>query len=161
MPNFFSTQATALNASPPVRIKVNLLNGRIRYAFGQFANPASNGALIADIIYMVRIPRGGRILGHMSQLSWGTGAASCTLNAGDNVAPTRHMAATSIASAGVALLQGVTWSTGVIGYEVTDESRDGTGVASATNDGDIRHTVAGANVLASQLIALHLPYVHD
>ena len=162
MANFLSTEITSLTATPPVRIKVNKLMGRLRYAFGQFTNPASSGAAVADILYMLRIPKGGRILGHLSQMSWSTGAASSTLNVGDMVSAFRHVGATAVTTAGTVTPQSVTSSNGVAGYEVTDETRDGaTGLPSATNDGDIRSTVAGASLQASQVIALHMVYVHD
>ena len=161
MANFFSTEVTSLNAAPPVKVKVNRLNGRLRYAFGQFTNPASSGAGIADIIYFTRIPRGGRILGWMSSVSWSTGTASSTMNLGDSVTAARHLAATAITTAGNATPQVVTSSNGVAGYEVTDETRDGTGVPTSTNDSDLRGTVAGAVVAASQIIATHMVYVQD
>lgn len=159
MANFFSTQATALNTSPPTKIKVNLLGGRLRYSFAQFTNFVA--AAIADVIYMGRLPRGARMLGHLSQVTWNTGAASCTANLGDNVTVARHMGATAITAAGNSTPQFVTSSNGVIGYETTDETRDGTGTPTSTNDCDLRHTLAGANMQASQIIANHIMFVQD
>lgn len=159
MANFFSTQITSLNASPPVRVKVNLLQARIRIAIGQYTVPASPPA-IADIVYLTRVPRGARILGNLSQLNFSAGQASETLNVGDNVTAARHLAATSVTAAGTAVPQAA-MANGVTGYETTDETRDGTGLASSTNDCDLRSTVAGAAMVAAQVVALHVAFAQD
>lgn len=158
--NFFTTQLTSMNAAPPVRIKVNLNNGRIRYACGLWAANAV-APQIADILYFVRLPVGARILGWLSQLSFNAGTAASTMNLGDNASAARHLAATAINAAGVAVPQAVTGSLGVTAYETTDGTKDGTGVPSATNDTDIRGTVAGAVVAVTQNLALHMAYVQD
>ena len=158
--NFFSTEVTNLNATPPVRVKVNKLHGRIRFAMGLW--PATNPApAVADIIYFVRLPVGARILGHLSRLSFNAGTVASTMNLGDNVSAARHLAATAINAAGNATPSVVTESLGVAPYETTDASKDGTGVPSATNDCDIRGTVAGAAVAVTQTIGLYMAYVHD
>lgn len=160
MANFFSTQVTAMQTTPPTRIKVNLLQGRLRFAFGQFTNPASSGVQIADVIYYLRLPRGARVMGFISRLTYSTGAASSTVNVGDSVSAVRYLAATSITTAGQnAISQADT--NGSTPYETTDESRDGTGLPSATNDCDIRSVAAGAAMQASQSTALHAIYVQD
>lgn len=161
MANWFSTQVTSQNASPPVRVKVNLNHGRIRFACGLF--PATNPApAIADIIYFVRLPVGARILGFMSRLSWNAGTASSTMNLGDNVTVARHLAATAINAAGNATPSVVTDSLGTAPNETSDGSRDlATGVPSATNDCDIRGTIAGAAVATTQTIGLYMAYVQD
>ncbi len=161
MANFFSTQVTAMQTTPPTRIKVNLLQGRLRFAFGQFTNPAASGVQIADIIYWLRLPRGARLMGYLSRLSFGTGAASSTLNVGDTASATRHLTATSITAAGASIIAGVDQNGGT-SYETTDETRDGaTQLPSATNDCDLRSTAAGAAMQASQATALHVVYVQD
>lgn len=160
MPNFFSTQVTALATTPPTKIKVNLMGGRIRFSFGQFTNPAASGALIADVIYYTRIPRGSRVLGLPSRWTWSTGAASCTSNMGDNTSAARYAAATAITTAGNTSFFSAD-TNGAQLYEVSDESRDNTGVPSSTNDSDIRGTIAGANMQASQVVGVYVQYVQD
>jgi len=161
MANFFSTQVTQLMATPPTRQKANLLGGRMRFSFGQFTNPASGGAAIADVVYWTRVPKGGRVIGSLSRLNYATGAASCTMNVGDTVSATRYMTATSIATAGNTTLF-LRDSSGQIPYEITDESRDlATGLPASTNDSDLKSVVAGADVAASQVIGLHVIYVAD
>lgn len=158
--NFFSTEVTNLNATPPVRVKVNRLHGRIRFAMGLWAANAV-APQIADILYFVRLPVGVRILGYLSRLSFNAGTAASTMNLGDNVTPARHLAATAINAAGNATPSVVTDSLGVAPNETTDASKDGTGVPSATNDCDIRGTVAGAVVAVTQNIGLYVAYVQD
>lgn len=158
--NFFSTEVTNLNATPPVRVKVNRLHGRIRFAMGLWAANAT-APQIADILYFVRLPVGVRILGYLSRLSFNAGTAASTMNLGDNVTPARHLAATAINAAGNATPAVVTDSLGVAPNETTDASKDGTGVPSATNDADIRGTVAGAAVAVTQNLGLYMAYVQD
>ena len=159
MANWFGTEVTSLNAAPPVRVKVNRLNGRIRYASGLF--PATNPApAIADFIYLVRLPVGARILGWLSQLSWFTGTASETLTVGDTASTARHLAATAATTAGTAIPQAVTSATGATAFETTDGTLS-SGVPGSTNNCDIGCLVAGAAVATTQLIALHMAYVQD
>lgn len=159
MANFFSTQLTALNAAPPTKVKVNQLHGRVRYALGLWPATAS-APQIADFLYMVRVPVGARILGHLSQLAWFTGTALETLTVGDTASTARHLAATAATTAGNAIPQAVTGATGAIGFETTDGTL-ASGVPSATNNCDIGCLVAGAAVAVTQLIALHMAYVQD
>lgn len=158
--NFFSDVVTNLNAAPPVRVKVNRLHGRIRFALGLWAANAT-APQIADILYFVRLPKGVRILGHLSQLSFNAGTAASTMNLGDNASAARHLAATAINAAGVAVPDAVTKNLGVTPFETTDDTRDGTGLGSATNDCDLRGTVAGAVVAVTQNLALYMAYVQD
>lgn len=158
--NFFSDTITNMNAAPPVRIKVNRQHGRIRFALGLWAANAV-APQIADILYFVRLPVGVRILGYLSQLSFNAGTAASTMNLGDNVTVARHLAATAINAAGVAVPDAVTKNLGVTPGETTDGTKDGTGLASATNDTDIRGTVAGAVVAVTQNLALYMAYVQD
>ena len=90
MANFFGTEITSLNAAPPVRVKVNRLNGRIRYASGLWAANATAPA-IADFLYLVRLPVGARVLGWLSQLSMNAGTAAETLTVGDTASTARRL----------------------------------------------------------------------
>lgn len=158
--NFFSDVVTNLNAAPPVRVKVNRLHGRLRFAMGLWAANAV-APQIADILYFVRLPKGVRIIGHLSQLSFNAGTAASTMNLGDNASAARHLAATAINAAGVAVPDAVTKNLGVTPFETTDSGLDGTGVPTATNDCDLRGTVAGAVVAVTQNLALMMAYVQD
>src|SRR5688500_6834648 len=102
MPNFNADVQAALAATPPVRAKVNKLHGRLRFLESTFVTPAA-GLVIGDTRTWGPLPRGARVIGHLSQLRFGTGTASATLTLGDAASAARHLAATSIASAGVAV----------------------------------------------------------
>lgn len=159
MAAFYSSEVTNQNAAPPVRIKVNRGGGRLRYWLGVFTNPAAGGAAAADTIAFVRLPRGTRIAGWLSFVSWSTGAASCTMNLGDAASAARHLAATAITTAGTATPNVAAAANG-LSYETSVDTLDG-GNPTATNDCDIRGTIAAASVQASQVIACHMVGIQD
>jgi len=89
---------------PATRTKANKLGGRLRFAEFHYKAPASGAApAIGDIIMWGKLPLGARLIPHLSQLSWDTGTASCTLNLGDNIVPARHLAATAVTTTGAAI----------------------------------------------------------
>jgi hypothetical protein len=107
MATVYSTEQTTLNGpafgnGPATRVKANKQGGRIRFFEAQYTVPASPPA-IADKIVWGKLPVKARVIGHLSQLNWGTGnASSSTLNLGDNVSAARHLAATAVTTAGTA-----------------------------------------------------------
>lgn len=83
------------------RLKANKLNGRLRWFESMFVAPSSGTApAIADKIIWGKLPQKSRILGHLSKLYWNTGTAACTINLGDSLLATRHVAATAINATG-------------------------------------------------------------
>lgn len=158
MANFNSDNAALLALTPPSRVEVNKLHGRIRYMEALFTVPVS-GVAIADTITWGPIPRGARILGHLSELSWSTGAASSTLNLGDAASAARHLAATAVTTAGQAVPRAAS-ALGLASFETTDDSL-ASGLPSATNNTVLRSTVAGAALVAGQTIYLRMAYVLD
>lgn len=157
MTAFYSAEVTNLNATPPVRVKVNKLQSRIRYALGIYTAPATNPQ-IADTIAFVRLPKGCRVLGHISQVNFAVGTAACTMNLGDAASAARHLAATAINAAGVATPQAA--QVNGASFETTDESLT-SGDPTATNNCDLRGTVAGAVVAVGQVIAVHMCFTQD
>lgn len=109
MANFYSDNQTVVNGPQfgqplATRTKANKLGGRLRFAEFHYKAPATGTApAIGDIIYWGKLPIGARLVPHLSQLSWDTGTASCTLNLGDNVVPARHLAATAVTTTGAAI----------------------------------------------------------
>lgn len=106
MATYFSDLQTLNNGpafgnNPQTRVKVNRQHGRIRFMESTFVTPAG-GLAIADKIVWGKLPQKSKILGHLSQLRFTVGTASATLNLGDSIVPARHLAATSIATAGTA-----------------------------------------------------------
>jgi hypothetical protein len=107
MTTYISVEQTTIN--PPSygqpllnRVKANKFGGRLRFAEFMFVVPAGTLA-IADKIVWGKLPVKSRIIGHLSRMVFTAGTASSTLNLGDNVVPARHLAATSVASAGSAV----------------------------------------------------------
>lgn len=159
MANFNSDNAALLALTPPSRVQVNKLHGRVRYLEAQYTVPASGGPQIGDTITWGAVPRGARILGHLSELSWSTGAASSTLNLGDAASAARHLAATAVTTAGQAVPRAAS-ANGLLSFVALDDSI-ASGAPSATNTTTLRSTVAGAALQAAQTIVLRVAYVLD
>lgn len=155
---FYSLEVTQLNATPPTKVKVNKLQSRIRYALGLFTVVAGSLPVVADTIAFVRIPKGARVLGHLGQLNFSAGAAAQTLNVGDAASAARHLAATAVTAAGVAIPQAA--SANGASFETTDDTI-ASGDPTATNNCDIRSTVAGATLTAGAVYALHFAFTQD
>lgn len=107
MANYFSDVQTLVNGpayGQPLltRTKANRSGGRIRFFEAFFVVPAATLA-IGDKIYWGKLPVKSKIVGHLSKVVFTAGTASSTLNLGDNVVAARHLAATSVASAGSAV----------------------------------------------------------
>lgn len=157
MTTFYSTEVTSLNAAPPVKVKVNRMQARIRYFLGTYTAPAVNPQ-IADTIAFVRLPKGCRVIGHLGQLNVAAGTAACTLALGDAASAARHLAATAINAATTAIpqAQSVNGAT----FETTDDTL-ASGDPGATNNCDVRGTVAGAVVAVGQVLTLHMAVAQD
>lgn len=140
-------------ATPQIKSKVNRFNGRIRIFQASITIPSSGQPIVGETITWGQLPRGARTLGHLAQLNWSAGAASSTLNLGDAASAARHLAATAVTTAGVAVPQAANASGAQ--FETSDDS------SSATNNCTLISTVAGAALQAGQVITLTMPYVQD
>lgn len=147
MANFNASIAAAKAAQPPKRVKSNQLQGRIRYFEATFDAAVSGAPQTSDTITWGDLPVGARVLSHLSELSWGTGTASSTATVGDAGSGDRHLAATSITTAGSTKL--TTNAGGLESYEVTEATKT------------LTSTIAGAAVGSSQKLALRVAYVLD
>lgn len=147
MSNFNADNAAATAATPQTRIKVNKQHGSIRYFESTYDAAVSGAPQIADTITWGDLPVGARVLSHLSQLSFSAGTASATATVGDAVSGNRHLAATSITSAGTADL--TSNAAGIASYEITEATKT------------LTSTIAGAAVGASQKISLRIAYVLD
>lgn len=145
-------QANAV-ANPPVRNKVNKQHGRIRWFEALYDQAVAGTASAADTITFGSLPVGARVIGALSEVNWSTGTASSTLALGDAADADRHLAATSIASASVAVPDDQSASGAQ--FETSDNS------AAATNNCTIIGTVAGAATAAGQKIVVRIAYVCD
>jgi hypothetical protein len=160
----YSTEQTVINGpqfgSPPAtRVQVNKVGGRVRLMECSYTVPVG-GIAIADKIVWGKLPVRSRLLGYLSRLRWSAGAASSTLNLGDNVTAARHLAATAVTTAGSATPDVA--EVGGASFEANDDSNSvANGYASATDTCTLISTVAGAALQAGQVITLRAVYVHD
>jgi hypothetical protein len=144
---------------PATRVKANKQGGRIRIFEAQYVVPAVPPG-IGDKIVWGKLPVRSRVIGHLGQLNFGAGNAASTLNLGDNVSAARHLAATAVNAAGVAVPQAQ--SANGASFETSDDTANvGNTFVSATDDCTLISTVAGAALLAGQVITLRMPYVCD
>lgn len=142
------------------RVKANKFNGRLRVFQSTYTAPATGMPAIADKIVWGKLPVKARVIGHLGRMEWSAGAASSTLNLGDNVSAARHLAATAVTTAGSAVPTAA--SANGASFETSDDSNSvGNNFASATDDCTLISTVAGAALGASQVITLTVPYVTD
>lgn len=164
MATFYSTEQTTLNGpmygnAPATRLKANKQGGRIRIFEATYTVPVG-GIAVADKIVWGKLPVKARVLGHLGFLSFAAGTASCTLNLGDNASAARHLAATSVASAGTAVPSAQ--SASGASFETSDDSANaGNAFVSATDDCALISVVAGAGMPAGQVVTLRMPYVCD
>lgn len=126
------------------------LGGKIRMATLKYTAPATGMPQVADVlVWIPNLPKGARIIPHMTKLYWSTGTASSTLTLGDSASADRYLTATAITTAGSAVAEtgaasGATYITGT-----------------ASGDTVLTSTVAGAAIAASQVITLRVAYVQD
>jgi hypothetical protein len=153
MANYNADIQTNLVATPPVRSKVNRLNGRLRVLRAQYTVPASPAFVIGDTITWGPLPVGARIIGYLSQLNCAVGTAATTLNLGDAASAARHLAASSVATAAT-FIPNLAEVNGAQ-FETSD------GSTAATNNCTLISTLAGGVLLIGQVINLTVVYVAD
>ena len=162
MANVFSAEVAAFASpsygnNPTTRVKANKSGGRLRVFQATHTVVA---AAIGDKIIWGKLPVKARVLGWLSRLEWSTGAASSTLNLGDNVTAARHLAATAVTTAGSAT-PSVSGAAGA-SFETSDDSNTvANAYGSTTDDCTLISTVAGAALQAGQVITLTVVYVTD
>jgi hypothetical protein len=163
MANVYSTEQTTLNGpmfgnAPATRVKANKQGGRIRLFEATYT--ALGTEVVGTKIVWGKLPVRARAMGYLGRLRWSAGAASSTLNLGDNVSAARHLAATAVTAAGSATPDVA--ETNGASFETSDDTATvGNGFASATDDCTLISTVAGATLQAGQVITLRVPYVCD
>lgn len=136
--------------TPGNRLESYDMGGKIRMATLKYTAPATGMPQVADVlVWIPNLPKGARIIPHMTKLYWSAGTASSTLTLGDSATANRYLTATAITSAGSAVAE-----TG---------AANGATYVTGTNSGDtvLTSTVAGAEIAANQVITLRVAYVQD
>lgn len=136
--------------TPGNRLESYDLGGKVRMATLKYTAPATGMPQIADVlVWIPNLPKGARIIPHLTKLYWSAGTASSTLTLGDSATANRYLTATAITSAGSAVAE-----TG---------AANGATYVTGTNSGDtvLTSTVAGAEIAANQVITLRVAYVQD
>lgn len=165
MANGYSTEQTIINGpqygnAPATRVKANRINGRIRIFEASYTVPASGMPGIGEKIIWGKLPVGARTFGNMGKLYFSAGAATSTLNLGDNVSAARHLAATAVNAAGSAVPEAANASGAQ--FETDNDSASlANAFVSALDNCTLISTVAGAALGAGQVITLRMPYAQD
>lgn len=148
MATYQADVAAPETGSPKVRAAKK--QGTVRQIESTFTVP-TGGLAIADVIQWGRVPLGSMVKSETVSLSFAAGTASSTINLGVAAAPTRFLAATSVASAGTAT--GSLIAAGAATPVAADDT------TAATNDTMIQSVVAGAALAAGQVITMRALYV--
>ena len=141
-----------IEATPPIRNKVNRLSGRIRI-FQSTVTVSATPPAIGETITWGSLPKNANVLGYLSQLRFSAGAAAQTLNLGDSALAARHLVATSVTAAGSAVPEAA--AANGAAFETSDDS------TAATNNCRLISTVAGATLTPGQVLTLRMAYTLD
>lgn len=135
----------AYGANPATRIKANRAGGRIRYAEFVYNQGATASANATDKVVMGTLPKGARVIGHMSKLYWTAGTASCTMSVGDSIQAARWVpAATDAATAGSVLFDTNTGAIGSLTHTTSVTTTDGSTTLTAVTA--LGGLLVGANI---------------
>jgi hypothetical protein len=146
------TQPTSFNPT-------NEYGGELRAFYSRYTVPAVGGPAVGEIITWGQLPQGARIL--FGRLTCSAGAASSTLNLGDRVSAARYLAASAVnAAANISIDPPATFALGAAGYAVaTPVAQFPNHPLIASDDSELRSTVAGANLAAGQTFNLLLLFI--
>ena len=138
-----NTQASGAN--PQTRVKANRAGGRIRFAEFTYNQGATASANTTDKVVMGTLPKGAKIIGHMSKLYWNAGTASCTMSVGDSIQAARWVpAATDAATAGSVLFDTNTGAIGALTHTTSVTTVTGSAVLTAVTA--LGGLLVGANI---------------
>lgn len=145
MATVLASLAAARVAYPQTLVKPNLQGADIQTFISTYTVPAG-GQPIADVISWGYLPFNARLMPGTS-IFCAAGTASSTINLGDPVNPARYMAASSAASAGK-LPAEAQFANGALFEVLVTKPGD------ATDTSELRSVVAGATLLAGQVLTL-------
>lgn len=142
--------SAARAALPQQLVKPNLQGADVQILVSTYTVPATGGPGIGDKISWGLLPFGSRLMPG-TRLYFAAGAASSTINLGDPVSQARYLAATSVATAGSATAD-AQFANGAL-FEVSVAQQ-----GLPTDQSELLSTVAGAALLAGQVITLVAHY---
>lgn len=145
--------AAARAAFPQTLVKPNLQGGDVQVFISTYTVPATGGPGIGEYISWGFLPFGARIM-PTSRFYFSAGAASSTINLGDPASASRYMDANAVTTAG-----SVTFDKQFAGGAMFDVSIVAPG--QATDQSELRSTVAGAALQAGQVITLVAIYAQQ
>lgn len=149
MATVLASLAAARVAYPQTLVKPNLQGGDLQAFISTYTVPAG-GQPIADVISWGYLPFGARLMPGTA-IYCSAGTASSTINLGDPVTPARYMAASSAASA-AKLPAEAQFASGALAEVTVVKPGD------ATDTSELRSVVAGATLLAGQVLTLVAVY---
>lgn len=149
MATVLASLAAARVAYPQTLVKPNLQGGDLQAFISTYTVPAG-GQAIADVISWGYLPFGARLMPGTA-IYCSAGTASSTINLGDPVTPARYMAASSAASA-AKLVAEAQFASGALAEVTVVKPGD------ATDTSELRSVVAGATLLAGQVLTLVAVY---
>lgn len=145
MATVLASLAAARVAYPQTLVKPNLQGADIQTFISTYTVPVG-GQPAADIISWGYLPFGARLMPGTA-IYCAAGTASSTLNLGDAVTPARYMAASSVATA-AKLPAEAQFTNGALAEVTITKPGD------AADTSELRSVVAGATLLAGQVITL-------
>ena len=97
MATLYSTQITNDDASPPVRGEFNRNGSALRCKIGTYDASGSESA--ADVIQVVKVPKGAIVNSHLSYLIWEDFGTTVTADVGDGGDDDRYCSALALGTA--------------------------------------------------------------
>lgn len=149
MATVLASNAAARVAYPQTLVKPNLQGGDLQVFISTYTVPVG-GVAIADVISWGYLPFGARLMPGTA-IYCSAGTASSTINLGDPVTPARYMAASAAASAAKLVAEAQFASGGLAEVTVVKPG-------DATDTSELRSVVAGAALLAGQVLTLVAVY---
>lgn len=97
MATLYSSQITNDRAAPPVRGEFNRNGSALRYKLGTYV--FTNAETAADVVQMVKIPKGAIVNQHLSYIEWEDMGGTITVDVGDGGDDDRYCSALAMGTA--------------------------------------------------------------
>ena len=155
MATVYSEQITDIDrTTPAVMLKSNEQKGRVRVAYFSYKTPASGAPAVADVVQLVKVQKGARILQlYRNNEALSSGAGTAGADIGDGGDADRFVAALDMDAAG----------SGLVTLRLDNSAREptlGYGYEYTAED-TIDFTVTGEAFAVSKYVRGHVLYVLD